>query len=40
MGMQEDYQLLVEKEFKEWQAQAERFKETATQMEAHARSQF
>jgi transketolase len=40
MGIQEDYQTLVEKQFKEWQAQAEKFKETATQMEVNARAQF
>ena len=40
MGMQQDYQALLEKQFKEWQAQAERFKEAAAQMETQARAQF
>jgi len=40
MGMQEDYQAQVEKQFKEWQAQAERFKDAATQMQQHAQAQF
>ncbi len=40
MGMQDDYQALVEKQFKEWQAQAERFKDTATQMQQQAQAQF
>jgi hypothetical protein len=40
MGMQEDYQALVAKQFKEWQAQAERFKETATNMQQQAQAQF
>lgn len=40
MGMREDYQALIEKQFKEWQAQAERFKETAQQMEAQAKVHF
>jgi hypothetical protein len=40
MGMREDYQALIEKQFKEWQAQTERFKATAAQMEAQAKAQF
>ena len=40
MGMREDYESLVDKQFKEWQAQAERFKQAAQQMEATARAQF
>jgi len=40
MGLQGDYQALLEKQFKEWQAQAERFKEVAAQMESHARAEF
>ncbi len=40
MGLQQDYQALLEKQFKEWQAQAERFKAAAAQMETQARAQF
>src|SRR5579859_1072094 len=40
MGLREDYQALIEKQFKEWQAQAERFKEAAQHMEAQAKVQF
>ncbi len=40
MGLQEDYQSLIDRQFKEWQAQAERFKEAAQHMEAQARVQF
>lgn len=40
MGLQEDYQALIDKQFKEWQLQAERFREAAQHMEAQARAQF
>jgi len=40
MGLREDYQAMIDKQFKEWQAQAERFKEAAQQMEANAKVQF
>ena len=40
MGMREDYQALIEKQFKEWQAQAQLFKQAAQQMEAQAKVQL
>jgi hypothetical protein len=40
MGLREDTQALFEKQFKEWQVQAERFKEAAQHMEAQAKVQF
>jgi len=40
MGLREDYESLIDRQFKEWQVQAERFKEAAKQMEAQARVQF
>jgi len=40
MGLREDYESLIDRQFKEWQVQAERFKEAAKQMEAQAKVQF
>lgn len=40
MALQDDYRALFEKQFQEWQAQTERFKAAASQMEAQARVQF
>jgi hypothetical protein len=40
MGLREDYQAFIEKQFNEWHAQTERFKTVAAQMEAQAKTQF
>lgn len=40
MGMQEDYQALMEKQLNEWKVQAERFKADAEQVQAHLKNQY
>ncbi|HTP38017.1 MAG TPA: hypothetical protein VMI92_00440 [Steroidobacteraceae bacterium] len=40
MGMQEDYQALMEKQLQAWKVQAERFKADAEQMQAQAKEQY
>jgi hypothetical protein len=40
MGMREEYQAVMEKQLSEWKAQAERFKVSAQELEAQAKTQF
>jgi hypothetical protein len=40
MGLREEYQALMEKQLNEWQAQTERFKAGAEQIESHAKVQY
>jgi hypothetical protein len=40
MGMREDYLAAMKNQLNEWKAQAERFKTSAEQMEAHGKIQY